>query len=254
MTDEDQTSPRTFGALAKALAAFQSEAPAIAKNKTASIRSDKGSYSYSYADLADIAEQAYPIMAKNGLAFTAIPDHGVLTGMLIHESGEYVSGSLPISGSRMQEIGSSLTYCRRYLLGCLTGIVTDDDEDGAIANSAKPRAAKKAAAPRRDPAIAERIDKMGSEPERQAAPLGGRTEKQAKMLAVQMKQAGLTDRDEALSYFSGLIGRQLESTKDLTVAEASKVIDTLVDANKQGANPTTGEQRNYGGEDPWGAQ
>lgn len=237
MNDEDQTGFRTFGSLAKALAAFQAEAPTIAKNKKASIKSDKGSYSYSYADLADIAEQAYPIMARNGLAFTAIPEAGVLTGMLIHESGEYVSGSLPIMGNTMQQIGSSLTYLRRYLLGCLTGIVTDDDDDGTIANTAKPRAARKPA-----------------EPERQTPPLGGRTEKQAKMLAVQMKEAGLTDRDEALSYFSGLIGRQLESTKDLTVSEASLLIDTLVDANKQGANPATGEQRNYGGTDPWAEQ
>lgn len=236
MTDEN---PSPGGKFAEALAAFQAEAPTVPKNKTA----NAGSYSYSYADLADIAEVAYPILAKHGLAFTAAPRGGELIGKLVHTSGEGEWGSLQIGGRDMQAIGSAITYARRYLFGSLTGLVTDADDDGQAAS--KPRTAKKASAPapRRDP-----------EPERQAAPLGGRTEKQAKMLAVQMKQAGLTDRDEALSYFSGLIGRPLESTKDLTVAEASKIIDTLVDANKQGASPTTGEQKNYGGEDPWGAQ
>lgn len=45
-------------------------------------------------------------------------------------------GCLPITGRSAQDLGSSLTYLRRYLLGCMTGIVTDEDEDGALANDA----------------------------------------------------------------------------------------------------------------------
>ena len=41
-------------------------------------------------------------------------------------------------------MGSSLTYGRRYLLGCLTGIVTDDDEDGQIATQEERPAPRKA--------------------------------------------------------------------------------------------------------------
>lgn len=234
---EEQTDGRTYGSLAKALAAFQAEAPTIAKNKTA----NTGTYSYTYADLADIAEQAYPILARHGLAFTSVPQAGELVGMLIHESGEYVSGSLPITGQNMQQIGSSLTYGRRYLLGCLSGIVTDTDDDGHLASQAKPARQRKSAA--------------RPETKTTAAPASAdvRTDAQSKKLAVEMKTAGLDqNRDEALAYFGSLIGRPVESTKELTKAEASKIIDTLVDANSSGANPQTGEVPSPAANvDPW---
>lgn len=124
---------RTLGEIAKALAAFQAEAPTVGKSKTADVKSDRASYSYSYADLADITKAAYPKLGSHGLAFTALPDHGQIYGMLIHESGEYLSGNLPIPGSGMQALGSSITYARRYLFGCLTGIVTEEDDDGQAA-------------------------------------------------------------------------------------------------------------------------
>jgi len=140
------------GEIAKALAAFQADMPTVAKNKTAKVPTKSGgSYSYTYADLADVTEAAMPLLSKHGLSFACLPgeaEHGpMLTGTLLHTSGESLSGSLPIRGATPQEVGSSLTYMRRYLLGCITGLVTDDDEDGALATAAKPRAARKAAAP-----------------------------------------------------------------------------------------------------------
>lgn len=125
------------GAIAKALAAFQAEMPVVPKSS----RANAGTYSYTYAGLADILDLAIPILSKHGLAFTALPaatDRGfVLTGVLLHESGERLEGTLPISGNRPQEIGSSLTYARRYLFTCMTGLVTDDDDDGVLAQKAE---------------------------------------------------------------------------------------------------------------------
>ena len=114
-----------------ALAHFQAEVPTVAKTKTAKL----GTYSYTYAGLADVTEAAMPILSKHGLAFVTIPGGGVLTGMLLHESGQSITGSLPITGGTPQAIGSSLTYMRRYLLGCMTGLVTDDDDDGQLAQT-----------------------------------------------------------------------------------------------------------------------
>lgn len=135
--------------LAAALARFQKAMPLVAKTKTAQVRSEKGSYSYTYAGLAEVSAVAAPLLADHGLAFSCVPtvdEHGhiLLSGVLMHESGEQLAGSLPISGGTPQQVGSALTYARRYLLGCMTGIVTDDDDDGAAA-SRKP--AKKAADP-----------------------------------------------------------------------------------------------------------
>lgn len=55
----------------------------------------------------------------------------------------------------------------------------------------------------------------------------GITAAQIRKLGVAMKEAGLTDRDNALAYVAGVIGRTVESRNDLTKAEASQVIDAL---------------------------
>lgn len=121
-----------------ALAAFQAEMPVVAKDKTATVPTKSGgSYRYTYADLRSITEAVIPLLSKHGLSFSALPGtsdgRAVLRGRLMHVAGEYIEGHLPLFGNTAQEIGSSLTYNRRYLLGCLTGVVTDDDDDGSIA-------------------------------------------------------------------------------------------------------------------------
>lgn len=124
--------------IAEALVAFQKEMPVVPKNKTAKM----GSYSYKYADLVDVSAAMHPLLTKHGLAFSCMPRQAAegggyeLAGTLLHTSGEKLEGALPLYGRTAQEIGSALTYARRYLAGCLTGICTDDDEDGAAATKA----------------------------------------------------------------------------------------------------------------------
>ena len=133
--------------LGSALAAFQGEMPAVHKGKTAKVPTKSGgSYNYSYADVADVTAAVMPLLARHGLSFTCLPratESGYeLVARLIHgPSGESVEGALPLFGRTSQEIGSALTYNRRYLLGCLTGVVTDDDEDGKAANDSGNRTA-----------------------------------------------------------------------------------------------------------------
>jgi hypothetical protein len=199
--------------IAVALAAFQAEMPIVAKAHTAKVKTKTGAdYSYTYADLADITEQAMPILTKHELAFSACPratERGYeLRGVLLHSSGEYLEGALPIAGNTPQEMGSSLTYMRRYLFGCLTGLVTDDDDDGAAATKGPARARKKAAEPSQRPP-------------------GSITTAQMGKLGAQMKAANITDRDSALLYVADVIGHPVTSRNELTSAEASRVIDAL---------------------------
>lgn len=135
--------------LATALVAFQAELPKVGKNHTARIPGKNGGegYSYTYADLADLSDAAHPVLAKHGLAFTCSPRLNQagsyeLAGILTHTSGETMEGSLPLIGRTPQELGSSMTYMRRYLLGAMTGIVTDDDDDGSRAQAAQPTQAQ----------------------------------------------------------------------------------------------------------------
>jgi hypothetical protein len=138
----DKTPEQEFAA---ALAAFQSDVPAIRKENTATVRSDKGNYSYSYADLTDISEAALPLLAKQGLSFTAMPtitEHGfVLRYSLLHEAGHREGGDFPLPDASKfgaQQIGSWLTYARRYALCAITGIAPGgDDDDGEKAKDAR---------------------------------------------------------------------------------------------------------------------
>lgn len=139
----DGHTPVDHDSLQAALAAFQSDMPTVHKGQTARIpgKDGRGGYTYQYADLADVAKVAHPLLAKHGLSFVCVPTHlegvgFVLQGVLRHASGGQDTGILPITGRSAQDLGSSLTYLRRYLLGCMTGIVTDEDEDGEMAADA----------------------------------------------------------------------------------------------------------------------
>jgi hypothetical protein len=130
------------GELATALAAFQAEMPVIPKNQKAKVPTKAGgSYEYTYAGLPDVSAVVMPLLTKHGLAFSVCPrvidGAGEVVGILLHSSGETLEASLPLFGRQAQEIGSALTYARRYLLGCMTGVVTDDDDDGSVAQAAK---------------------------------------------------------------------------------------------------------------------
>jgi hypothetical protein len=54
-----------------------------------------------------------------------------------------------------------------------------------------------------------------------------RSEAQSKALHAGLTALKITDRDAALAYVSQIIGRDIESTRELTKAEASKAIDSI---------------------------
>lgn len=130
--------------LASALAELQTKLPEITKSKTAHVRSEKGNYSYAYADLAAVTKALLPVMGGLGLSFTARPtvnERGqfVLAYALRHASDSaYVSGEYPLPSAAdrsPQAIGSAITYARRYALCAVTGAVAEEDDDGAKAEA-----------------------------------------------------------------------------------------------------------------------
>lgn len=119
--------------LASALAAFQTHIPTVEKGKKAAA----GKYSYDYADLTDVTSKVLPLLAAEGLAWSTQPDlteHGfVLRYELRHESGEALKGvyPLPAPNTPPQQLGSALTYARRYALTAVTGVAPGGDDDDA---------------------------------------------------------------------------------------------------------------------------
>lgn len=130
--------------LASALAAFQAVIPRIGKDNLAVVKSDKGNYKYAYADLSDISAKVLPLLAKNGLSFSAKPTLNaegkfVLEYTLRHTSGEKDVGQYPLSiTGTPQQVGSLITYARRYALCAVTGVTPDEDDDGEAASQVAP--------------------------------------------------------------------------------------------------------------------
>lgn len=134
--------------LAEALSKMQGSIGSIPKNKSAKIPTKSGTtYSYTYADLAGIWDAIRVSMSQNGLSisqsFVEQDDHIQMITLLMHNSGQWIKSSLKIitNGLKIQEIGSAMTYNRRYALSAILGIAADDDDDGAAANE-QPRAKK----------------------------------------------------------------------------------------------------------------
>lgn len=123
--------------LATALSKAQALFKAVPKNKTATIeKRDGGKYSYKYADLADAFEACRGPLAANGLSIVQAPvspDKGVISvaTMLMHASGQWMRSVLTMEAKDLtpQSIGTAITYARRYGLGAMLGLVTDDDTD-----------------------------------------------------------------------------------------------------------------------------
>lgn len=65
---------------------------------------------------------------------------------------------------------------------------------------------------------------------------------QVKMLAVLMNKAGLTIRANALAYCNNVIGREIESRNELTMREASRVIDALAIDTEDAEPPLDGDE------------
>jgi hypothetical protein len=131
-----ESTQTSIGQLAKALAAAQGEFRPIVKDKVVK----SSSYSYRYADLATVRDAVTPALAKHGLAVvqTFRPNggtHQYVETTLMHSSGESVSSSyqIPATG-KQQEIGSAITYARRYSLCAILGVVAEDDDDGNAAD------------------------------------------------------------------------------------------------------------------------
>ena len=215
--------------IAQALVAFQSAMPTVAKGKTANVRSDKGSYSYTYAGLAEVSHAALPILTEHGLAFSCVPEviegRPVLTGILLHVSGESLRGSLPLAtGGTPQQTGSAITYARRYLFGCMTGLITEDDDDGSLASKAPRKKAERVkATPLEDPYY----DAPAREPgDRQVSG------DQLKKMHATFSELGITERDKRLLYANDVLGlagdKALTTSNDLSRSQASRVIEALV--------------------------
>jgi len=228
--------------LVAALVEVQARLPRIEKSKTADVRTKDGSYQYSYADLTAITEALLPLLTANGLAWVCKPTLNtegkmVLAYALKHVSGEQETGEypLPASGSP-QQLGSAISYGRRYCITAVTGLAPADDDDDGQAAEQQGTAQRRPPAQRRkaEQPAGGRTAQRATRPAADPPPLPGDddpgkiSKPQLAKLGVVFSKAGIVERDERLAIVRGLLDlTDLTSSTELTKEQASRLIDAL---------------------------
>jgi len=132
----------TIGKLAEALSKAQGMIKGAIKD------SNNPFFRSTYADLASVWEACREPLSANGLSIVQITEISgdsklCLVTILLHNSGEYVTGRYPITPMRQakdvgwepsndpQSLGSAITYARRYALSAIIGIAPEDDDGEA---------------------------------------------------------------------------------------------------------------------------
>ena len=116
---------------------FEALAAAQGDMKNAGFDSQNPHFKNQYASLAAVRDAVIPALSKHGIAVTQItvldPFHLVTT---LHKGDQSISSQWPLSLAKPQEMGSQLTYARRYCLLAICGINGDVDDDAEEAKTA----------------------------------------------------------------------------------------------------------------------
>ncbi|NFN14640.1 recombinase [Clostridium botulinum] len=107
----------------------------------------------SYITLDGILETVRPLLAKHGLAVLqeakGVDGSVTIKTRLVHESGQYYETDIlemkPQKANDPQQMGSCITYSKRYQLSALLGICESVDDDGNAAtygNGKSPNSSK----------------------------------------------------------------------------------------------------------------
>ena len=116
------------------------EVPNFVTDETA----QAGKKTYKYLNLATILKTIKPVFEKHGLAFSqrvtfdnageARQAIGTVKTVIFDSEEQMVACSYPffVTGDP-QQVGSAITYARRYSLYAVLGIFPDKDDDGAYA-------------------------------------------------------------------------------------------------------------------------
>ena len=131
-----------------------------AQREFTEINKTKQGYGYKYAPLDEVLKMARPILVKNGFMLTqdsntTVDENGIewveVNTKLIHRSGDVLENKVKskyIDLKQMnayQSLGSAITYLRRYGIGMLLGVASDEDTDArGEADKTKPKPKPKA--------------------------------------------------------------------------------------------------------------
>jgi hypothetical protein len=155
---QDQPTGEQQAALFEALAKWQATKPTLDKARTATVRSEKGNFSYRFADLSDVIEVAQSA-ATYGLSTyqpqLIINGQTVARAYLVHQGGGFIFCDAPVlvrqagrSFSAGQDWAAAYSFARRYALCGVLGIAAGiDDDDNTPQQQQGQRTASSTSAP-----------------------------------------------------------------------------------------------------------
>lgn len=228
---EPVTPPALGSKLAAALVGALAELRNARADGHAEVRTDKGSYSYSYATLGQVLDLARPVLAKHGLAVVQIPlvtearAAGVRT-VLVHSSGETLESALvlPVARADAQGIGSAISYARRYALAALLAIATEEDDDGQAASAPPPRPAAKRG---EQPPASRPAKRSSSEPKT----ISDAQRKRLWAITMEAATSAGFDRQDAETRLRAVLSSfGAESSKDLRASDYEAACDAIARA------------------------
>ena len=135
---EETTIAHTFmsaqiNEIATALSEFQGSIKQPKLTKEVKVATRQGSnYKFRYADLSACMEASREGLKANGLAVVQMIDNDRLITLLTHKSGQWFQSVISIRNANnlaYQDLGSAITYLKRYSFCAILGIVADDDDD-----------------------------------------------------------------------------------------------------------------------------
>ncbi len=125
---EDFQCSNTIAEIAKKILEFQSKNVTVTKNTKNAFLKNR------YADLGAYLEVVIPALTECGLVLSQFPTGSGLVTQVTHaESGEFFRSSIPltITGKTGQEIGSQISYFRRYSISSILALFAEDDDNNA---------------------------------------------------------------------------------------------------------------------------
>lgn len=119
-----------FKEISEALAKVQGEIEHPKKNKSVNY----GNTTFEYADITACLDAVRPALSKHGISLmqgSFIVDGAIVLTTRLSKGDQWVEVEYPLcsASAKHQDIGSAMTYGRRYSLMGLLGIASDDDID-----------------------------------------------------------------------------------------------------------------------------
>ena len=100
------------------------------QDKIGKLQKDTKGYNYKYFDINQLLEKLQPLLREERLVITQPCESGfVITRIQDTESGKEIESSLKLPENvKPQDLGSAITYYRRYSLVSLLALEAEDDD------------------------------------------------------------------------------------------------------------------------------